>query len=80
VTKRRGLGLAVITKVLHIKRPGLILVMDSVVIERTGARASDAFATWVTPIGPDRAVGRENLAELQGSATTSAQSGSPTEA
>lgn len=66
VTKRRGLGLAVITKVLHIKRPQLIPVMDSVVIEQIGARVSDDVATWVAAIGQVRAVGRENLAELQG--------------
>ena len=65
VTKRRGLGLAVITKVLHIKRPQLIPVMDSVVIEQIGARVSDDVATWVAAIGQVRAVGRRNLAELQ---------------
>jgi hypothetical protein len=48
------------------KRPGLIPVMDSVVIDQIGARVSDDVATWVVAIGQVRAVGRENLAELQG--------------
>jgi hypothetical protein len=39
--------------------------MDSVVIERVGARVSDDVATWVAAIGQLRAVGRENLAELR---------------
>jgi hypothetical protein len=64
-TKRPGLGLAVITKVLHIKRPWLIPVLDSVVMEQIGATASDDLATWVAAIGQVRAVGRENVTELQ---------------
>ena len=63
-TKRPGLGIAVVTKVLHIKRPGLIPVMDSVVIEQIGARVSNDVATWVSAIGQVRAVGRENVDEL----------------
>jgi Family of unknown function (DUF6308) len=64
-TKRPGLGFAVVTKVLHIKRPRLIPVMDSVVIGQVGARVSDDVATWVAAIGLVRAVGRVNLAELR---------------
>jgi hypothetical protein len=64
-TKRPGLGFAVVTKVLHIKRPRLIPVMDSVVIEQVGARVSDDVATWVAATGQIRAVGRANLSELR---------------
>jgi hypothetical protein len=64
-TKRPGLGLAVVTKILHIKRPRLIPVMDRVVIEQIGARVSDDVATWVAAIGQVRDVGRVNLAELR---------------
>ena len=64
-TKRPGLGLAVITKVLHIKRPRLIPVMDSVVIEQIGARVSDDVAAWVAAVGQVRAVGRGDLVELR---------------
>ena len=64
-TKRPGLGFAVVTKVLHIKRPRLVPVMDSVVIDQIGARVSVDVATWVAAIGQVRAVGRSNLNELR---------------
>ena len=63
-TKRPGLHLAVITKVLHIKRPRMFPVLDSVVIAQVGAPISDDIATWVNAMGHVRAVGRSNLAGL----------------
>jgi len=64
-THRPGLGIAVITKVLHIKRPRLIPVLDSLVIEQIGARTTDDVSSWVAAIGRIRAVGQANLAELR---------------
>jgi hypothetical protein len=64
-THRPGLGLAVVTKVLHIKRPRLIPVMDSVVLQQIGARVSGDVTTWVEAIEQVRAVGRQNIAELR---------------
>jgi hypothetical protein len=55
----------VVTKVLHIKRPRLIPVMDSVVISQLGARVSSDVTTWADAIGQVRAVGRADLTELQ---------------
>ena len=54
-----------ITKVPHIKRPRLIPVMDSVVLEQVGARISDDVATWVTAVGMVRTIGRANATELR---------------
>lgn len=65
-TKRPGLGIAVITKVLHIKRPRLIPVLDSVVIGQIGASISDDVSTWVDAIEHTRQVGQANLGELRG--------------
>jgi hypothetical protein len=64
-TRRTGLGLAVITKVLHIKRPRVFPVIDSVVVEQVGARISDDVSTWIDAIGQVRQVGHANLAELR---------------
>ena len=63
---RPGLGLAVVTKVLHIKRPRLVPVMDSVVVGQVGARINDDVASWVDAIDVVRDVGRLNLSELRG--------------
>jgi len=63
--QRRGLGIAVVTKVLHIKRPKLIPVLDSLVLAQVGARANDDVRTWVAGIERVRRVGRANLQALQ---------------
>ena len=63
-TKRPGLHLAVITKVLHIKRPRIFPVLDSVVVGQVGAPISDDLATWVTAMEHVRGVGRSNLEPL----------------
>jgi hypothetical protein len=55
----------VITKVLHIKRPQLIPVLDSLVAEQIGARAGEDLSTWVETVERVRAVGRANLDELR---------------
>ena len=64
-TKRPTLKLAVITKVLHIKRPRLIPVMDSVVMLQIGAPVSDDIDTWVHAVEEVRRIGRANLEELR---------------
>lgn len=64
VTRRPGLHLAVITKVLHIKRPRLFPVLDSVVVSQVGAVISDDIDTWVTAMDHVRDVGRANLESL----------------
>lgn len=61
---RPGLGIAVTTKVLHIKRPGLVPVLDSLVIAQIGGRVDDDPASWVHAIEHLRAVGRANLPQL----------------
>ncbi len=61
---RPGLGIAVVTKVLHIKRPGLIPVLDSLVVDQIGARVTKDVSTWVDALERVREVGRTNLAEL----------------
>jgi hypothetical protein len=63
-TRRAGLHLAVITKVLHIKRPRLFPVLDSVVVSQVGAAISDDIGTWVTAMNHVRDVGRANLTSL----------------
>jgi hypothetical protein len=63
-TRRPGLHLAVITKVLHIKRPRLFPVLDSVVVSQVGAVISDDIDTWVIAMGHVRDVGRANLESL----------------
>jgi hypothetical protein len=64
-TRRTGLHLAVITKVLHIKRPRMFPVLDSVVVQQIGASVSDDIASWVRAMEIIRAVGRSNLAGLR---------------
>jgi hypothetical protein len=62
--RRPGIGLAVATKVLHVKRPRLIPVLDSLVLEQAGAVAGVDQAGWMKALERVRAVGRANLAEL----------------
>ena len=62
---RPGLGIAVTTKVLHIKRPMLVPVLDSLVIAQIGGRVDDVPATWVAAVEHIRAVGRANLPQLR---------------
>jgi Family of unknown function (DUF6308) len=62
---RPGLGIAVITKVLHVKRPKLIPVLDSLVLEVIGASVTASVSTWVEAIEDVRGVGRSNLLELR---------------
>jgi len=62
---RPGLGIAVTTKVLHIKRPTLVPVLDSLVIAQIGGHVDDDPATWVDAIEHIRAVGRANLQQLR---------------
>ncbi len=63
--RRPGLGIAVVTKVLHIKRPRLIPVLDSLVLAQVGARATGDVRTWVDALEAVRAVGLANLAQLR---------------
>jgi len=63
--RRPGLGVAVITKVLHIKRPRLIPVVDSLVVEQVGTRIGKDVSTWVDTIEAVRDVGRRNYTQLQ---------------
>ncbi len=62
--RRPGLGIAVTTKVLHIKRPRLVPVLDSLVIAQIGGRVDDDPASWVDAIERIGAVGRANLPQL----------------
>ena len=63
--RRPGLHIAVITKVLHIKRPALIPVLDSLVIGQIGGRVSVDIATWVAVLEHVRAIGKSNLEALR---------------
>jgi hypothetical protein len=63
-TKRPGLHLAVITKVLHIKRPLMFPVLDSVVVTQVGTPITDDIATWVAAMQHVRAIGRSNIGPL----------------
>jgi hypothetical protein len=63
--QRPGIGVAVATKVLHIKRPRLIPVLDSVVLAQIGARVTADVATWVTAVERVRAVAVANELELR---------------
>lgn len=62
---RPSLGIAVVTKVLHIKRPRLIPVLDSLVLAQVGARTTGDVTTWVDALEAVREVGLANLAELR---------------
>lgn len=63
--QRRGLQITVITKVLHIKRPNLIPVLDSLVIGQVGGRSSEDVRVWVAIIEHIRRVGLANLPGLR---------------
>ena len=63
--QRPGLGIAVTTKVLHVKRPRLIPVLDSLVIEQLLMRTTSDVSSWVAAIEHIRRVGQANLAELE---------------
>jgi hypothetical protein len=63
-TKQPGLGIAAVTKVLHIKRPGLIPVLDSLVVDQIGAQVTKDVFTWVAALERVREVGRGNIGEL----------------
>ncbi|MFN8630053.1 MAG: DUF6308 family protein [Chloroflexota bacterium] len=63
--RHHGIGFAVATKVLHIKRPKAIPVMDSVVVDQVGIRLDDTVASWTAALREMRAVGQRNLVELQ---------------
>ena len=63
--KRPGLNIAVVTKVLHIKRPQLIPVLDSLVVGQVGGRVSDDVSTWVEVVGHLRETGLANHAGLR---------------
>jgi hypothetical protein len=61
-TVARGRGLSVATKVLHLKRPGLFPVLDSLVLQQLGVTDSIAPMAIVEHL---RAEGRRNLEVLQ---------------
>jgi hypothetical protein len=63
--QRKGLGIAVATKVLHIKRPALVPVLDSLVLAQIGSRTTDDVRTWVTALESARRVGRANIDALK---------------
>jgi len=62
--QRKRLQIAVATKVLHIKRPGLIPVLDSLVLQQVGSTATKDLTTWVRAVERVRDIGRANLASL----------------
>lgn len=61
-----GPGIAVITKVLYIKRPRLIPVLDSLVLAQVGAHATKNVSSWVAALEGVRATGQANRAALLG--------------
>jgi len=61
-TVARGRGLSVATKVLHLKRPGLFPVLDSLVLQQLGVTESVPPTAVIEHL---RAEGRRNLAALQ---------------
>ncbi len=50
---------------LHIKRPALIPVLDSLVIGQIGGRVTDDIATWVAVMEHVRAIGKSNMEALR---------------
>ncbi len=54
-------GLSVATKLLHLKRPGLVPILDSLVVDQLGGRGKDG-ASLIEHV---RGEGRQNLAALQ---------------
>jgi hypothetical protein len=62
--QRKGLGIAVTTKVLHIKRPALVPVLDSLVLAQIDSRTTDDVRTWVIALESARRVGRANIDAL----------------
>lgn len=62
--QRKSIGIAVATKILHMKRPALIPVLDSLVLAQVGARQTDDVASWVAGTERVRAVGRANSQAL----------------
>lgn len=59
--QRPGLQAAVVTKVLHIKRPRLIPVLDSLVMDQIAGRTTGDVLSWVTAVEHLRHIGRQNL-------------------
>lgn len=72
-------GLSVATKLLHLKRPGLVPILDSLVVDQLGGRGRDG-ATLIEYV---RGEGRRNLEALQriqrDLATLVGSDGKPTE-
>jgi len=64
--QQKGVQIAVVTKILHIKRPRLIPVMDSLVVGQVSGRITADVASWLRLLEHLRTVGRANLTELQG--------------
>lgn len=63
--QQKGVQIAIVTKILHIKRPRLVPVLDSFVIGQVSGRVTDDVASWIRLLEHIRAVGHANLVELQ---------------
>ena len=64
--QQKGVQIAVVTKVLHLKRPRLIPVLDSLVVGQVSGRVTADVASWVELLEHLRSVGQANLSGLQG--------------
>jgi hypothetical protein len=64
--QQKGVQIAVVTKILHMKRPKLIPVLDSLVVGQVSGRVTADVASWVDLLEHLRSVGQANLPELQG--------------
>lgn len=61
---QKGRGVSVSTKMLHLKRPRLVPVLDSLVVEQLGAAMPSTPARAVALIGHVRAVAQQNRETL----------------
>lgn len=63
--REKGRGVSVSTKILHLKRPWLVPVLDSFVVEQLGAAMPSTPASAVALIGHVRQVARQNRQTLE---------------
>lgn len=64
VLMQKGRGVSVSTKMLHLKRPRLVPVLDSLVVEQLGAAMPSTPARAVALIGHVREVAQQNRETL----------------
>lgn len=63
---RKGIGVARLTKALHRKRPKLIPICDSVILEALGVKSGTKAGRIIDCMDRFRIIGREELSRLKG--------------